>query len=71
MPIAIIDVEPYSPRRLPDRSDGDDAMLNRVFDDAGDAMSLGQHHTEKIYRASAFPIPKRRRSRAGARLWQP
>ena len=68
MPIAIIDVGPFSPRRLPDRGDGDDAMLKGVFDDAGDAVSLGQRHTEKIYRASAFPILKRRSSRAGARL---
>lgn len=60
MSIAISDVGPFSPRRLPDRGDGDDAMLNGIFDDVGDAVSLGGHPTEQIHRAADGTIPPSR-----------
>ena len=34
-------------------------MLNGIFDDAGDAVSLGEHYIEKIHRAAGAGVSPR------------
>ncbi len=36
-----------------------DAMLNGIFDDAGDAVTLGEHYIEKIHRAAGAGVSPR------------